>query len=162
MIYVLMAKMETGDQRPVAVVDDETIANQWTGLSADHDWIPFQLNDLHLTSLSSGVEKPFVPETPTQENADKVHQNLQEAQRLLKQELERRKRVKSHARRAAMGIQPMDILNGYLEYRQDRDPYIDDFLRYVKRVYRTKLPEPEYIRMENATRELYLKTFGPK
>jgi hypothetical protein len=56
----------------------------------------------------------------------------------------------------------MNILNGYLEYRQDRDPYIDDFLRYVKRVYRTKLPEPEYIRMENATRELYLKTFGPK
>lgn len=64
MLYVLTLRMRGplgNEWRPVAVVDDQSVADQWANSSDEHDWIGFELNDLSVTGLS---EKKFEPKKP--------------------------------------------------------------------------------------------------
>jgi hypothetical protein len=79
MLYVLTQDTGSGrtlnEKRPVAVVDDENIANQWANASATNDWIGFEINDLSLTGMPEHASRPSqaMPE-------DKLNQTLQTVQ----------------------------------------------------------------------------------
>jgi len=54
--------MENGEHRPVAVVTDEHVADQWGNMTQENDWIPFELDDLSLTSLAADIKTTFRPQ----------------------------------------------------------------------------------------------------
>jgi hypothetical protein len=56
MLFVLTA-IENKEERPVAVVDNEQTANNWVQEGKNHNWIPFELNDVS----GLGTYTPFKP-----------------------------------------------------------------------------------------------------
>ncbi len=65
-VYVLTTLIET-EQRPVAVVTDEHVADEWGRQGDNNDWILFELDDLSLTGMGSAA--PFKP-TPAPPESD--------------------------------------------------------------------------------------------
>ena len=55
-VYVLTMKMENGEQRPVAVVTEESVADRWANTGVDNDWIPFVLDDITSAAL---IDEPL-------------------------------------------------------------------------------------------------------
>lgn len=178
MLYVLTTKLE-GKQGygPVAVVDDEHVANEWIRAGVNNDWVPLELNDLSTTGLAAGPGT-FKPQTPqkrqqqTTESVEKARQNLEEANRLLQEALKRKQRIKSHAKRAGRRdeikkhyeAQAQTVLNDYLMTcgEDEQDPEIYDFLDYLKMEYRANVPEEEYTALVDSAYALYKQTFGSR
>jgi hypothetical protein len=172
-LYVLTTITEGKVERPVAVVDDEQIANEWAGVDKDNDWIPLDLNDLSLTALAEKSTSQFTPQTPDQrgEEAAKTQKNLQEANRLLEEAL-KKKNIRSSDKRAERMFkydessvqrkQSQEFLNGYLNSLGDRDPKIHDFLAYLEDQYRDKMLPAQYDRLEVNALVRYRQMFGPK
>jgi|SRR5271157_989270 len=80
-IFVLTTIVDNGENRPVAVVTDENVANQWVREGNDNDWIPFELDDVETTSLAKGTVTPFKPKPaqPTVEAMQEAMTNMQRA-----------------------------------------------------------------------------------
>lgn len=76
MLYVLTA-LEGKDERPIAVVDNEATANKWAQEGKDHNWIPFDLNDVS----GLGNYTPFRP-APGSPADQEVQKRVQEQQQL--------------------------------------------------------------------------------
>jgi hypothetical protein len=67
----------TREWRPVAVIDDNTIANQWADRSPDNDWIGFEMNDLSMIGLTDRTFEPK-PSVPAEEKAEKAEMTSRE------------------------------------------------------------------------------------
>src|SRR5579863_4710147 len=78
MLFVLTA-IENKEERPIAVVDNEQTANEWVQEGKNHNWIPFELNDVS----GLGTYTPFKPAPGSPAEAEQK-KRLQE-QELLKQ-----------------------------------------------------------------------------
>jgi len=175
MLYVLTTKLE-GKQGygPVAVVDDQHLADEWIRANGDNDWTPLELNDLSTTGLAAGVGS-FVPKTPKQRqeqtnlSVTKTRKNLEEANRLLEEAL-RKKKIRSSARTAGRRDEikkhyeqrAQGILNDYLMDRGDRDPEVYDFLDHLKTEFRANVPEDEYDILVDVLYSHYKSMFGNK
>ena len=179
-VFVLTTKLEgKGDNYgPVAVVTDEHVANEWVRENANNDWVPMELDDLSLTGLAAKSKttfKPMEPQRRTQvqsQEAEQAKKTLEEANRLLENALKRR-RVKSHARRAATmprhqsikkfyEERAQTIINDFLMEQGDQDPDIYEFLDYLKTNYRANVPEDEYEILTNVLAAKYKAMFGNK
>lgn len=176
MVYVLTTKLE-GKQGygPVAVTTEQHTADEWYRANpAANDWVPLEINDLSGTGLAAGSKTTFKP-VPVQrrvqqqnEGLTRTQKNLSDANDLLTQAL--KKRIKTHARRKghqARAMQTYDefvqgVLNGYLSSRGDQDPYIWDFVEYLKQQYKSRMEATAYNKLMDAAYALYQKTFGPK
>lgn len=99
-VYVLMSlegSAKGKEWRPVAVVTDPSVAEQWQGYGKEVDWVPLELDD---TKYISPGEKPeFRPHkiTPLEQRAMDTAKGLEETnQRLLKvvEQLQKRLGVK--------------------------------------------------------------------
>lgn len=80
-VYVLTTIVEGGENRPVAVVTDEHIANEWVRSGNDNDWIPFELDDLSTTGMAKSTVTQFKPK-PKSNSEDalaQMNQNLQKS-----------------------------------------------------------------------------------
>jgi hypothetical protein len=180
MVYVLTTKLEGKlGFGPVAVTTEQHTADEWYRANPENnDWVPLEMNDLSGTGLAAKSNTTFKP-VPVQrrveqqnESVTRTKNNLSEANKLLEQAL--KKRVKIHARRKgrqARATQTYDefvrgVLNGYLTHRAeneaDPDPYIWDFVEYLKTQYKPRMEEAAYNRLMDAAHRLYQKTFGPK
>jgi hypothetical protein len=95
-VYVLMM-MEGGKKskqwRPVAVVTDPTVAEQWGQYGAEVDWVPLELDDT--SHLAPGNESEFRPSkgTPAEERAIQTAQKLEETNRRLLKVIERMQKM---------------------------------------------------------------------
>jgi hypothetical protein len=85
-VYVLTSLMEGNEWRPVAVVTNEHVAEQWIQSGKDNDWILFELGDLSTTGLSKGQVTDFKPKPtqPTEKAMRDTISNLQTANAELK------------------------------------------------------------------------------
>lgn len=66
-VYVLTSLIGEGknrEWRPVGVVTNLDTADQWVKSGNSNDWIPFELDDVSLTSAVSGNITPFRPTKP--------------------------------------------------------------------------------------------------
>src|SRR5208337_3971392 len=80
MVYVLTTK-EGKEWRPIAVVDENNkgIADQWASASKLNDWVPLEMNDLTLTSMSDlPLEFKPTPPVPMDEQVKTMIANLEE------------------------------------------------------------------------------------
>jgi hypothetical protein len=185
MLYVLTTKLEgQNGYGPVAVVDDEHVANEWIRAGEQNDWVPLELNDLSTTDMAAKTYTRFKPVDPqtrnqqTQHGVERTTKNLQEANKLIEEALKRKHRVRSHARRAARKAaaipqallvqkfyegRAQNILNDYLTERgqNEQDPEIYDFLDYIKTKYRG-VPEDEYSILVDVLYAKYKEMFGNK
>src|SRR5208337_1950956 len=57
MLFVLTAIEDKNGERPIAVVDSEQTANKWVKEGKNHNWVPFELNDVS----GLGNYTPFKP-----------------------------------------------------------------------------------------------------
>jgi len=73
-IYVLTTLVEGNEWRPVAVVTDEYVADQWIREGKDNDWIPLELDDLSTTGMAKAEKTPFKPRKPKPN--DQAQQNI--------------------------------------------------------------------------------------
>jgi hypothetical protein len=178
MLYILTTKLE-GKQGygPVAVVDDEHIANEWIRVGGDNDWVPLELNDLSTTGLGVKQTSPFKPVPAPRrvdqqsDQAEQTRKTLEEANRLLQNAVKRR-RIMGHAKRAGRREEvkafyegrAQSILNAYLMDRAEgeRDPEIYDFLDYLKSNYRANVPADEYEILVDVLYSHYKSMFGNK
>ena len=85
-VYVLTTLMEGNEWRPVAVVTNEHVAEQWVQSGNDNDWILLKLDDLSVTGLSKGQVTDFKPKPtqPTEKAMRDTISNLQTANAELK------------------------------------------------------------------------------
>lgn len=60
-LYVLTTLMEGNEWRPVAVVTNEHVAEQWVQSGDNNDWILLELDDLSVTGLSKDQVTDFKP-----------------------------------------------------------------------------------------------------
>ncbi len=102
-VYVLTTIVEGGENRPVAVVTDEHVADQWIREGKDNDWIPLELDDIETTSMAKGTVTPFKPKPkqPTEDAMRQAMANLETENRELKElvaELTERLQEKSKKR----------------------------------------------------------------
>jgi hypothetical protein len=168
MLYVLTTKMESNKWGPVAVVDDESVADEWANADPENDWVALNLNDLSTTSLAEKHVKPtvFQPKSPEekqkhhQEVLNQIRQNLEKAHGQVKKLNERvksSKRVRAAARRMATRDLPQRVVNHYLDtcLNEGKDPEIYDFLDHVKSEYRANMSEPEYEKLVDDAYALY-------
>src|SRR5271166_2097281 len=92
-VYVLMeltGNKKTMEWRPVAVVSDSSVAEQWQSYGANVDWVPLELDDTKY--LQPGENKPeFRPQqiTPLEQRAVETAQKLEETNRRLMKIIER-------------------------------------------------------------------------
>ncbi len=90
-VYVLTSLLAEGNEwRPVAVVTDENVAEQWIKEGRDNDWIPFELDDVSTTVMSKGNVTPFKPKAP-QPTTDAMREamaNIQQANTQLQELVE--------------------------------------------------------------------------
>lgn len=63
MVYVLTG-LENKTYRPVAVVDNVDVADEWAKLNKNNDWTPLEMNDMSLTDIG-GRNFPFRPQPPS-------------------------------------------------------------------------------------------------
>jgi hypothetical protein len=86
-VYVLTTRMSSKDNvgkatyewRPVGVVSNVQVADEWKYQSDDNDWIPLELDDLSMVEGEHTVT-PFRPRkpVPTETRADQALKNVQE------------------------------------------------------------------------------------
>jgi hypothetical protein len=75
-VYVLTTLQGEGkgqEWRPISVVTNLDIADQWIKEGKNNDWIPFDLDDVSLTGLSRGSVTPFKPREGVS-NEEKIEQ----------------------------------------------------------------------------------------
>ena len=108
MLFVLTT-IEGKAERPVAVVDNEKIANDWIAENPKNNWIPFELNDLDMadhdkayTQFKSKGEPPAVTEQKKRdeqqahiESLQRTVQNLTNANKEMEKYLKRNKLLAS-------------------------------------------------------------------
>ena len=89
-VYVLTTLMGEGkgprEWRPVAVVTDHGVAEQWSNSDDANDWILFELDDLSLTYLAESPKKfEPAPPTPDEQKAEEDRRKAVEIARALEQ-----------------------------------------------------------------------------
>jgi len=91
-VFVLTTTVGS-EQRPVAVVTSEHVADQWVHSGNVNDWIPFAVDDLSLTGMADKAVTSFRPKPPRpQAEMDQARhdtiKNLKDANTQLQQTVE--------------------------------------------------------------------------
>lgn len=100
-VFVLTS-VEGKEERPVAVVDNEKMAEDWVKQNKSNNWIPFEMNDLSLAShekqftpFQSKPEPPAVTEQRKREELQKQHSDTE----AIRQNIERIQRAQEEMRK---------------------------------------------------------------
>jgi hypothetical protein len=97
-VFVLTALTggKTKEWRPVGVVTSMDTADLWAREGETHDWIPFELDDMSLTGISTGTFTEFRPRKPLsgEDKARETARRLEETNKRLLSIIEQLKNQK--------------------------------------------------------------------
>jgi hypothetical protein len=85
-VYVLTTLQGEGknrEWRPVGVVTNVKIADQWVAEGSSNDWIPFALDDISMTALSAGNITPWKPRNDAAEAENRASKAEAETKRVI-------------------------------------------------------------------------------